>query len=203
MTDPNQLFPPQAARPLSDPEQTAFARLGELLQTQPIHAPRSGIRQEVLQQIRRPSPASLVRRWSGILVLALITLSLLWATLQPGVELNWSVESGEVTSFRVYRVDAQAYDFTLVDEIQASPNISHYSVVDAVLLPGEDIEYIVEGINRSGTTVQQQITVGKGMPILLSQITLILSSLAIAWCGVYLIKINSHWLHARQLSLIS
>ncbi|MBN1668452.1 MAG: hypothetical protein JW862_15260 [Anaerolineales bacterium] len=209
MPDPQPLLPWQANRTLTQAERASVARLisqddqlqaqlhnlellEQAVQAQPQIQPPTYIRQQILESVQPVRGRVFFAQWAGGLLLAVLTLVLLWGLVQPGITLRWTASGEEITAFRVYRLDPQDLHYELVDEVPANTRRSEYRVLDSVVLPSRNIEYVIEGVDQNGYTLKQQSTVGAALPTLISQLTLILSSL-VAASAVVLLVTRADW----------
>ena len=157
---------------------------------QPWQTPSPIVRQKIMVQARsipqlRRSPQWLP--WIGGLVLTIAVTIVLWAIVQPGIGLQWSVSSDGLTAFRVYRAPAGSDRFTVVDEIPARPNTQDYAFVDTVLWPGQTYVYRIEGVSSQQSAVSQSITVN-GLEALPAQLAILLTSLIIGYAAMYVMQ---------------
>ena len=119
-----------------------------------------------------PRPA-----WGWVGMLAVAIVALLWVVFQPGIVLQWSVNDGPMTVFRVYRAPVGSTDFELVYETHAQPDSGEYTFVDAVLWPGQTYVYRVEGLNPGEQPAVSQAITANALEALPSQLAVILVGL--------------------------
>ena len=117
------------------------------------------------------------------MALAADVLVTLWATLQPGMVLEWSAEGGPLTAFRVYRAPLGTADFGLLGEVPAEPEVQAYSYLDGRSWPGQAYVYLVEAVGAEGQVAASQTIVVDGLQVLPVQALILLLSL-LAGCGV-------------------
>jgi hypothetical protein len=113
--------------------------------------------------------------WGGMLAVAIVAL--LWVVVQPGIVLQWSVNDGPLTAFRVYRAPVGSTDFELVYEIRAQPDSEEYTFIDAALWPGQTYVYRVEGLNPGEQPAVSQAITANALEALPSQLAVILVGL--------------------------
>jgi hypothetical protein len=180
-------------------EVDAWKQIQTAVTSQPQRMPSSQVRQRLMAIIREPT-ASFTRvtrpSWS-LFAGALLTLSvliLLWLAVRPGVVLQWSLERDRMTSYRIYRASHGSSQFELVTEIPAQANRLRYSFVDALLMPGRNYIYRVEGIHADGVSTFSQIVNSHSQDVLPGQLALILTSVIIGY-GIVIVM--------RQWTLLS
>jgi hypothetical protein len=110
-------------------------------------------------------------------LVALVLLVALWAVVQPGIALQWSVAGTGASAYRVYRAPADTDEFSLLSEIPAQSNAQAYSFTDITSLPGQTYTYVVEAVAANGQTTLSPLAVGRGLDVLPAQLALILTSL--------------------------
>jgi hypothetical protein len=113
--------------------------------------------------------------------LSLVVLVLLWAVVRPGIVLQWEVNTGPVTTFRIYRAPVGSADFELVREVAAAPGERVYTYVDPRALPGRTYVYQVEGVGAAGLVRSGAVTIS-GLEALPGQVAVILIGLTVG-CG--------------------
>ena len=113
--------------------------------------------------------------WGGALAVAIAAL--LWVVFQPGIVLQWSVNDGPLTVFRVYRAPADSTDLELVYETHAQPDSGEYTFVDAALWPGQTYVYHVEGLRPGEQPAVSQAITANALEALPSQLAIILVGL--------------------------
>lgn len=193
------------------------------LQTAVRHQPQLNPPSAVLQQIRSrmqadPHSQPIVQTqaarptlWATrlafsrpVLVLStiafILTLSLLWQTLPPGIVLRWSVEGEGAQGFHVYRATiepgrtAEASDFVLLDEVPVRGEKEAYSFTDVRLLPGQEYVYRVEVLNQQGRPAASQTVSGRAVEALPGQITMAL----IVLFAAYSLWVTRSWWRFHQ-----
>jgi hypothetical protein len=153
--------------------------------SQPQRVPSAAVRRCVLDQAKARSK---MPRWlpalSGV-ILAVLTLLLLWNAVQPGIGLQWSVRGAVPTAFRVYRAPAGSDRFEFVREIPAQSGTLDYRYVDTALWPGQTYQYRVEAVNAESASAT---IAANGADLLPAQLAIILSSLLIGVAGAYVLR---------------
>ena len=156
--------------------------------SQPSRPAPIEVRQRVLAQARTGFVARRMPRWFFVLsgaILAALTLLLLWNVVQPGIGLQWSVNSAAPTVFRVYRAPASSQRFEVVREIPAQPGIVNYTYVDTALWPGQTYQYRVEAVSDHAASAT---VAANGAEVLPTQLAIVLSSLLIGMAGGYALR---------------
>jgi hypothetical protein len=171
-------------------EAAGLRRLAQAVSEQPQSAPPA----DLLVRVRRRlgAPAGSWRRWASwavAIVLALAMILGLWSSLEPGVELQWSVAKGTPTSFRIYRAPADGGSFILLDEITARPAANEYRYIDEVIGPGRVYAYQVEALDAGGDSTFSPAVLADTQEVLLIQLAILFTGLAAGAGG---------WLLARR-----
>lgn len=182
---------PQAAAELAD-----WQRLQAALAGQPLRAPSPALRRQVLTRAHGAPARPFLPGWAWGVALAVVALALLWFAVRPGVVLQWSVNDGPLSAFRVYRAPVGSGDFVLLDELPARPDARQYTYVDARLLPWQDYVYRVEGVGQAGALSSPAITV-RGLEALPAQAAVLLASLFVGCAAALLIP---RWRPAWRLT---
>ncbi len=173
----------RASRTLSAWQAVRMAAL-----SQPSRLPPAAVRQRVLAQVPTAFVARRMPRWFSVLSGAIFTalaLLVLWNVVQPGIGLQWSVNSAAPTIFRVYRAPASSERFEIVREIPAQPGIVNYSYVDTALWPGQTYQYRVEAVSDHAASAT---VAANGAEVLPAQLAIVLSSLLIGIAAAYTMR---------------
>jgi hypothetical protein len=156
--------------------------------SQPQHAPASVVRQRVLAQARAQTQFRAQPRWlpllSGVL-LALLTLAVLWNVVQPGIGLQWSVNGSVPSAFRVYRAPLGSDRFEIVREVPARANTLDYSFIDTTLWPGQAYQYRIEAVNHEAASAT---IAASGSDVLPLQLAIVFSSLLIGLAAAFVLR---------------
>jgi len=159
--------------------------------SQPQRAPAPAVRQRVLAQARTqraPTPFGALPRWVPMLsgaFLALVTLAVLWAVMQPGIGLQWSVNSGAApAAFRIYRAPLGSDRFEVVREVPARPDTLDYSFTDTTLWPGQAYQYRIEAVNHEASSAT---IAASGSGVLPLQLAIVVSSLLIGLAAAFVL----------------
>jgi hypothetical protein len=166
-------------------ELAAWQRLRTAVHDQPRQEPPAAVRRRVMAQAasRRRSqtaPRTQRRTWAWGAALSLVVLVLLWAVVRPGIVLQWEVNTGPVTTFRIYRAPVGSADFELVREVAARPGERAYTYVDPRALPGRTYVYRVEGVGAAGLVRSAAVTIS-GLEALPAQVAVVLVSLLVGY----------------------
>jgi len=144
----------------------------------PSHQVQAKIISEIQQPARQPGTLS---QWLWSVPLAAIIFALLWLTIQPGNQLQWSVRGSEPAAFRIYRAPVGNTTFELIDEIDAIPTQHSYKFADPVVLPGQNYHYAVESVDQYGNTSISQVASSNSMMVLATQFAILLTSLMLTF----------------------
>ncbi|MEW6716771.1 MAG: hypothetical protein AB1345_04610 [Chloroflexota bacterium] len=146
----------------------------------PQTAPAPYVRERLLARVAQPQPRwRFAWAWTGLLSVLLMVL--VWMVLKPGVVLRWAVSPGEVAAFRVYRAPADDGEFTLVQEVTASPEEREYRVIDWRLLPGLAYVYLIEAVTPEGGRAFQQVVTADTWGALPGQLLVVVISMLMAY----------------------
>jgi hypothetical protein len=172
-------------------ELAAWQRLRAAVHDQPQREPPAAVRQRVMAQAasrRRSQRAPRRRTWAWGAALSLVVLVLLWAVVRPGIVLQWEVNTGPVTTFRIYRAPVGSADFELVREVAAEPGEEEYAYVDPRALPGRTYVYRVEGVGATGRLFSSVAITISGREALPVQVSVVLLSLMVGCAGKMLVQ---------------
>jgi hypothetical protein len=178
---------------------------------QPLEKPDARVRQRVFSQIQAQNRTKMeptTGKWGtlGWLSAILFTLAiaiLLWVAVQPGVRLEWSVNGEGLAGYRVYRAAQGSDTYELIGVVPYQQNLTQYSFVDAMLLPGQVFIYKVEGVGISGDLALSRSIASSPFVALPGQLAILFSSLVV---GVTLTLLIQNWpstLRLRQTPFIA
>ena len=175
-------------------ELTAWQQVRSAALSQPQRPPAPLVRQRVLAQARAQraqrasTPFNAPPRWlpalSGV-ILALLTLALLWNVVQPGIGLQWSVNGSVPAAFRIYRAPLGSDRFEFVREVPARANTLDYSFVDTTLWPGQTYQYRIEAVSPEAASAT---IAASGSDVLPLQLAIVFSSLLIGLAAVFVLR---------------
>lgn len=202
--NPSNLLPWYANHTLSDAERAtvdewlktdphAADRLADVntlrsaIGAQPRLAPSPLVRQQLLAKVATRQRAARRPAWLVGSAVALVLLVALWAVIQPGIALQWSVAGTGVSTYRIYRAVAESTDFNLLSEIPASESARAYSFTDVTSLPGQTYTYVVEAVTVDGETTLSPVAMGRGADVLPAQLALVLTSLVAGAAAMLLV----------------
>lgn len=166
-----------------------WQRLHRLVSDQHQRLPPPQMRAEIMNRISTPPSRSPVWKPStlfGALAFSLVALLVLWITIRPGVQLEWSVEGSGLAAYRVYRTEEGSAEFQLLEEIPAETGASNYRYIDTLLLPGERYVYLVQGLQEEGATAFSQAVTGGSQEALPGQAAVLLVSLFFGLGGAWI-----------------
>jgi hypothetical protein len=173
---------PASARRLATWQQIQSAAVSQLQV-----APSPAVRQKLMARIQARHQARQIRwAWVWGTAMAALVLMVLWLVVQPGIALQWSVDGGHASQFRIYRAVNGGRDFNLLNEVPAQPNIRDYTFTDTSSLPGQHYTYLVEAIGASGRSILSQTVTGDGLDALPSQLLLLLVSLLAGYAVMFI-----------------
>ncbi len=174
-------------------ELAAVQQVCEAARRQPRHVPSPGVQTMVMARVheqaaRRSTLPAPWLRWAWGAAMAAATLLVLWLTIQPGVALQWTVNDGPLTAFRVYRAPAGSAEFALLRELPARPEAQQYTYVDTLLAPWQTYVYRVEGISLAGQSILSQAIAGRAWEALPYQLAILVLSLLAGMLAVRLAR---------------
>jgi hypothetical protein len=168
-------------QPAATAQLTAVDGLRAAISAQPRIAPPPAVRRKLLARLKteRRAPVRLVRStwWLGSAV-AVVLLVALWAVVQPGIALQWSVMGSGASAYRVYRAPVDSAEFSLLSEVPVQADTRAYTFTDVTSLPGQTYTYVVEVVANNGQSLASQTVTGRGLEALPAQLALVLTSLA-------------------------
>ena len=110
--------------PESSPRLAAIESVRSVVSGQPRLSPPPAVRRQLLARLhteRRTAVRPDRSAWLIGSAVALVLLVALWAVVQPGIALQWSVAGNGASAYRIYRAPANSEDFSLLSEIPAEP----------------------------------------------------------------------------------
>lgn len=184
---------------LNDPEGRAalaeWRQVQHVIHTEERRAPPTRVEVRIFDRIRSQSFTQLGIFHPYAIGLSLVVLALLWAIFRPGVILQWRILDDQITSFRIYRSEADGSKYQLLDEIPVNSPAPCCSYIDLFIWPLKEYIYYVEGVKVVESTGIGQIITNSALIALPGQIALISASFIVGYGIVLLIRY-------RQLLLI-
>jgi hypothetical protein len=150
------------------------------LQAQPQQNPPQVLKVQLMAAIQNQA-RPVKKLWDAVSYAAFVVsiFLLLWLIIQPGMMLAWAA-GGQMSAFRVYRVEADQTSYQLVAEISAQAGLAQYTFVDAWLLPWQQVRYLVEGVNEEGEAFLSEAVTGNAQAVLPGQLALLICSAVLA-----------------------
>jgi hypothetical protein len=136
--------------------------------------PRLDVRSSAGIPAARPVNA---RTWGFGMVLGLLLFLFAWFAIPPAVELQWSVDGTSPIEFHVYRAEAAAASFELVEAIPADEPATSYVFRDYQLLPGREYVYRIEAIGPNNQAIANDWVTGDASLVLPGQLALLTAGL--------------------------
>lgn len=186
-------------RPEAQAELAAWQAIGAAIAGQPREAPSPDMQARLMARVRaqaRPRVAverRLVWAWGAAIALAVSVL--LWALVQPGMLVQWSVENGNPVAFRLYRAPAGSDELRLVETLPARPDARQYAYVDALLWPWQTYVYRVEGVEPSGRATLSQPVAASARGALPDLAAILVASLGVGGLAALLAQ---RWVYGGQ-----
>lgn len=123
--------------------------LREAVTDQPEAAPSPTVERALLAKIRVREAETLAPppswwTWAWGVAVALLVMALLWATLKPGLVVEWTAQSQVPTTFHLLRSLQGADDFRALHTFEATQAGQPYRYVDIYVWPGQTYVYRVE-----------------------------------------------------------
>ena len=128
-------------------------------------------------------------RLAMALALALAVLFPHWAILQPGIQLEWAVDGGPLTAFRVYRTAVGGAQSDLHGGAPAEPGLQRYTFVDVRVLPAQTYVCRVEAVGAEGQAAASRAITTDAWPALPAQLALLVASLIVG-CGAVMLLLR-------------
>ena len=176
----------------NDPEgKAALAeglRVQQLIKPKGLILPPEEIETRLFERIRSHSSEQLGILHPYALGLSLVILVFLWTIIRPGVILNWRVAGSEVTSFRIYRSEANGTNYQMLDEVPVEVMRTGYTYVDLFAWPLKEYVYYIEGMDQSNSLGTSQVTTSPAFIALPGQLALILASFISGYGLILLIR---------------
>jgi hypothetical protein len=169
----------------------AWRHLRAAVHDQPRREPPAAVRQRLMLQVASHQPQRLLQRrmWIWGAVLSLVVLVVLWVVVRPGIVLQWEVNPGAVTAFRVYRAPVGSADFELLRQVAARPGDREYTYVDARPMPLQTYVYQVEAVEQEGDVVSSPRITASALEALPAQLGVIFISLSVGYALVFLARL--------------
>jgi hypothetical protein len=167
--------------------------LREAVNLQPAQAPSDTVRVRLMVVAASGGKKILnqhwaqVRQWVMGFGLAVLTFTLLWVWVKPGVVLGWTVNGLPPAAYRIYRAPTSDGEQMLIREIKASEGGS-YQFVDLFVLSAAQYTYTVEGLTSNGGTITSQPVTVDTSQVLLTQVVILAASLLVGWGIVALLN---------------
>jgi hypothetical protein len=161
---------------------------------QPEVEPSPDLRRRVLAQIRvreaddlAPPPSWWTWAW-GVAV-ALLTMAILWFALKPGIVLEWTAQTTEISAtFVLSRAPAGTRDFQRLHTFASREANQRYRYVDVAVWPGRTYVYRVAAYNGGRMLDQRTLTVA-GHVALPGQIAVLVTGVLAGYGSVLLVKV--------------
>lgn len=163
-----------------------FSQLQTIISSQEELQPSPVVKQRIMAKIHQPAHRWLepAFRWATSTAVAVLVMFVLWIVVQPGTVLAWQ-SFQDVTTFRVYRAPAGSANYKLLREIEAQEEVTRYTFLDPLLIPGQDYQYKVEGLQTEGQLAFQETISGNTARVLPAQLAIILTSLMLTFATLY------------------
>lgn len=158
--------------------------------TQDHKEPALRVESHLLARIRQPKGKQAgIFQWAWSFPLAVLIFAVLWAFVQPGTQLQWSVTGDDLAAFRVYRAPADSTTFELLDEVPAASEKTKYEFTDgSALLPGKPYHYVIEIVAQNGRTAVSPAVVSNTLITLSSQFAILLTSFMLTFGMITIVR---------------
>lgn len=164
-----------------------------LIKGQALHQPSPAAQERLMARVRacnlpqrNATPVWFTRAWGA--ALAVTTLLLLWAVLQPGIQLQWSVNQGHAAAFHIYRAPAGSADFALLYKSTNLPAAREYRFVDTALWRGQAYAYRIVALGPEEQRLFSNEVITDVYTALPGQLAVILTSIIIGYSAVTFIE---------------
>ncbi|MDX9955555.1 MAG: hypothetical protein RBT75_15755 [Anaerolineae bacterium] len=164
-----------------------------LVKKQPLQQPSPAVQERLMARVRACNlpqrniiPLWFSRAWG--ITLAITALLFLWVMLQPGVQLQWSVNQAQIAAFNIYRAPAGSVDFALLYAATDPPRAREYRFVDTALWNGRAHSYRIVALGAEGQALFSNEVMTGAHTALPGQLAVILTSIIIGYGAVMLIE---------------
>ena len=166
-----------------------WKQVRDVIVHQPVYLPSLAVEQRLLETIRSRHRVTYPYAHLYALGAALIILVLLWSIVRPGVVLQWSVQSEDVSTFRIYRAARGTGEYELLGELPANAGTQQYTYIDMLLLPWETYSYLVEGTRDGSALALSQTVTSSALEALPAQLMLLAASVLMGYGCVLLLRV--------------
>ena len=187
--------------PQTTEQLAAWQQIHTAAVSQPKAALSPRVKRDLMARVQAIRRARVKRVRIGWLVgsaIAVVMLLALWAVVQPGIALQWSVTGSGAQSYRIYRAVTGTSEYALLQEIPARPDTPHYTFTDVTSLPGQSYTYLVEAVTLNGQSILSRTATGNGLDLLPALLSLVLTSILAGYAGMYLVDNQVNFIGARR-----
>ena len=178
--------------PESDNDLIGWETLRDAVAEQPEETPSSKVEQALLAQIRvreaeHLAPPPSWWNWAWGVAVALLVAALLWATLKPGIVVEWEAQTDTSITFRLLRASEETERFQVLHTFEAHQASKQYRYVDIYVLPGQTYIYQVEA-QESGNLIDERTLVVPGHVALPGQIAVLATGALVGYGAMILLR---------------
>lgn len=169
--------------------QNSIKQIARVINSQETITPSQHVRARILSDIQQPTRSRInTSQWVWGIPLVVLFFALLWLMIQPGNQLQWSVQGSDAAAFRVYRAPIGQSDFEFIEELPASPSQEIYHFADPLILPGQNYHYAIETVDQSGNTSISRVVINNSFMAAAAQFAILLTSLMLTFGMITIAK---------------
>ena len=175
--------------PDADIYQHSLKQIARVINSQETLSPSLKVRARIHSDIQQPLRGQInTGQWIWGVPLVVLFFALLWLIIQPGNQLQWSVNGTDIATFRVYRAPLGESTFELVEELPALPSQEIYHFADPLILPGQNYHYAIETIDQSGNRTINRVAINNSLMAATAQFAILLTSLMLTFGMITIAK---------------
>lgn len=138
-------------------------------------------RVRTISQNQHHQPITTPNLWTLASLLMLFIFMFMWLVIQPGTQLEWSINGDAPAEFRILRAPAGSSNYEIIHEFATESSRQIYHFADFLVIPGRSYQYRIEVRDQNGNTDQSQVIIGNPQMILASQLSILLTSIILAF----------------------
>jgi hypothetical protein len=190
--------------PLEEDDLIGWETVRDAVAGQSEATPSSSVERALLAKIRvreaeqlAPPPSWWTWAW-GVAVALLVTI-ILWATLNPGLVVEWEAQTDTTVAFQLLRSSGGTEVFQTLQTFEANQSGERYQYVDLYVWPGQTYVYQVEA-HADGRLIDERTLVVPGHVALPGQLAVVITGIMVGYEAVVLVRRASYLPHREQQS---
>lgn len=190
--------------PLEEDDLVGWETVRDAVAGQSEATPSSSVERALLAKIRvreaeqlAPPPSWWTWAW-GVAVALLVTI-ILWATLNPGLVVEWEAQTDTPVAFQLLRSSGGTENFQALQTFEANQSGERYQYVDLYVWPGQTYVYRVEA-HADGRLIDERTLVVPGHVALPGQLAVVITGIMVGYEAVVLVRRASYLAHRDQQS---